>query len=262
MAATHETAYLRPKPSDDEIVRLTSEYFDAQGSSYDDFERSTEKRRLFTATVNRLAAKGLAALRKPSAVLSVACGTGRRELEIAAMLKQPISYTGVELSLEMCQAASRRGIRAVCGSWLDVELEPNSRFDAALVLSAFGHVPSREKRAAFLSKTADVLKQDAPLFLDVLNLRDENEWGPELSKTYDAEKLSAAGFERGDVMYRKIGHPEICYYHYFTIDELADLCGQAGFSIANVWYIGYGARYGELLEDDHSGAILIEAKRN
>lgn len=130
-----------------------------------------------------------------------------------------------------------------------------------MLLSAFGHVPSRNERFAFLMKAANHLKDGASLFLDVLNIEDKSEWGPTIDELFIRENLELHGFDRGDVLYRKIGEPEVCFYHYFSTGELTDLLHEAGFTVKNRWYIGYGEAYGEVKSSSSDGAIFIEATK-
>jgi SAM-dependent methyltransferase len=259
MAETHEILILKPKPKAEEILRLTAEYFDARGRDYDSFEAATPKRDLFTESVDKIIGESFAANPTVSSVLSVACGTGRRELEIQRYSERDLSFTGVEISAEMAELSRSRGFDVIEGSWPDVEL-PNHNFDSALVLSAFGHVPTQEMRVKFLQRIAQALSPNAPLFFDVLNLNDQNEWGPKLVSLFATESQSENGFDLGDVLYRKIGEPEVCFYHYFTSEEIQSLLSQSGFELTKLWCIGYGDHFGEVM-DSGNGAFLVQAKK-
>jgi SAM-dependent methyltransferase len=257
---THEIVLIKPKPTSAEIIRLTSEYFDAKGREYDTFEMSTQKRDLFTEKVNKLIALAYSSDSTISNILSIACGTGRRECEIKELTGKNLSFTGIEISVEMCKLAAKRGIHVTQGSW--IEIPPlKTKFDSALLLSSFGHVPSQSERLAFLSKISSHLKDGASLFLDVLNIEDESEWGPNIEELFLSENMKSHGFDRGDVLYRKIGEPELCFYHYFSTKELENLLHSAGFIVSNLWYIGYGESYGEIQTSSTRGAIFIKATK-
>lgn len=259
MAETHQIVIQKPKPQADELLRLTAEYFNARGKDYDQFEAATAKRDLFTDSVDRLIGTSLSLNSKIKNVLSVACGTGRREIDISKYADRNLTYTGVEISHEMAELSRQRGFFVVEGSWPDVEIE-RSDFDAALVLSAFGHVPSEAHRIEFLTRISEVLSPEAPLFFDVLSLNDRNEWGPRIQEIYKRENLKNFGFDEGDVLYQKIGEPEICFYHYFTEEEIWDLLNKSGFEFFDLKNVGYGTRFGEIVESGE-GAFLVQAKR-
>lgn len=259
MAETHQIIIQKPKPEAPELLRLTSEYFDARGRDYDNFEAITPKRDLFTESVDILIGQSFSEDKNVCNVLSIACGTGRRELDISKQAGRNLSFTGVEISQEMAALSRNRGFTVVEGSWPDVELSEQN-YDAALVLSAFGHVPTESYRIRFLQKIFEVLSPNASLFFDVLNLHDKNEWGPRIQEVYKSESLSECGFDEGDVLYQKIGEPEVCFYHYFTEQEIQALLTQSGFELLDLKCIGYGSRFGELVETG-DGAYLVHARK-
>jgi SAM-dependent methyltransferase len=258
---THEIVIQKPKPADEVLINLTAQYFDARGRSYDKFERDTAKRDLFTESVNKLIAQELQERSGISSILTVACGTGRREREIESLTGRPLQFHGVEVSKEMAQIVADRGLDVVCGDFLEADLPEGENYHAAFVLSSFGHVPSLRRRNLFIEKIRKSLAADGLLFLDVLNLDDVDEWGPELRRMFADEQLDGAGFEPGDVMYRKIGEPEICFYHYFTSEEISRLLDANGFSTESLRYIGYGKHFGEVQDSAERGAIFIVAKK-
>jgi len=49
-------------------------------------------------------------------VLSVSCGTGRRDLEIRSLAKQNDEIHGVEISKEMSKIAIKKGIKCDCAN--------------------------------------------------------------------------------------------------------------------------------------------------
>jgi SAM-dependent methyltransferase len=259
MADTHEIVIIKPKPASEEILRLTAAYFDARGVDYDAFEEATPKRDLYIESVNKIVGGVFENKSDLRHILSVACGTGRRELEIEKYSKKKLDFVGVELSAKMAELSRSRGLSVVQGSWPDVQL-PNMNYDAGLVLSAFGHVPDQKMRVKFLSKLADSLKPGAPLFFDVLNLDDKKEWGPRIAALYETNSMGESDYSIGDVIYRKIGEPELCFYHYFSADELKSLLLQTGFELSNIWRIGYGDCFGELMTSE-DGAFLVQARK-
>lgn len=259
MSKTHEIVVVKPKPSSAELTRLTAEYFKAQAANYDSFDHSVSKRQQFTHAVNTRIANKLSENANIESVLSVACGTGRREQEIETLTGKPLDFLGVELSPEMAGVAVKREMTVVQGAWPDVDIG-KSVFDAAFVLSALGHVPCASERILFLQKIGTHLRKNGILFFDVLNIDDVDEWGPEVRKVFEKEELEKHGFELGDVMYRKIGFPEVSYYHYFSLSEVQELLSKAGFEIKEICYLGYGKQYGQETDAKH-GAMLVRAEK-
>jgi SAM-dependent methyltransferase len=258
---THEIVIIKPKPSSDEIERMTSRYFDAKSREYDQFENVTLKRDLFTEKVDQLIAAEYKNNPKVNNILSIACGTGRREKEIEKLTGRTLNFTGVEISPEMLKLASARGLKVKKGAWLQIP-SLDRTFDSAILLSAFGHVPTSEDREKFLTKIAEHLSPGASLFLDVLNIDDQFEWGPKIDTLFSKENLGSYSFDRGDVFYRKIGEPEVCFYHYFSTGEIKSLLQKSEFTSKNLWYVGYGASFGEIKTSAAEGAIFIEGIRN
>lgn len=259
MSKTHEIVVVKPKPSSAELIRLTAEYFNAQGVTYDSFDHSVSKRQEFTQAVNTRIASYLREDADIKSILSVACGTGRREQEIETLTGKPLDFLGVELSPEMAGVAVKREMKIVQGAWPDVDIG-KTVFDAAFVLSALGHVPRVSERILFLQKIGTHLRKKGALFFDVLNIDDVDEWGPEVRKVFEEEELEKHGFELGDVMYRKIGSPEVSYYHYFSLSEVEELLSKAGFEMKEICYLGYGKHYGQETDADH-GAMLVRAEK-
>lgn len=255
MAESHEIVICKPKPSSAEIVRMTEEYFDEQGKQYDQSDHAIVKRNLFTESVNRLVASRLTENHGIRDILSIACGTGRREKEIGSLVSRGLRFVGVELSREMAKLAAMRGVRVLEGSWLEVDLQ-KELFDAVFILSAFGHVTSAADRLAFLRKARQSLRLGGELFFDVLNLDDQDEWGPRIRENYFEHSLADAGYDLGDVMYRKIGSEKVSFYHYFTTVEVRSLLLDSGFEITGLDYVGYGKNAGELTAQDR-GAMFV-----
>jgi hypothetical protein len=146
------------------------------------------------------------------------------------------------------------------GSWIESPV-PTQIFDAALYLYSIGLSPSRTARLAELKKIAGLLEPGSPLYVDVMNLNDTAEWGPDLRKAFLEKHLERRGYELGDVFYRRIGAKETSFYHYFREHEAVSLFTEAGFEIAETKYIGCGSRYGELVGPDE-GAILFVLERS
>lgn len=256
LSETHEFRFLDKKPSDQKIYEMVQHHFDLEASHYDEFDAKSEKRRLYTNGVNRLTVDSLPTVKE---VLTIACGTGRRDLQIRAQSGQNYTIYGIEISEEMSKRSRENGILCTHANW--IHFSPGAfvkKFDAAFFLYAFGAIPNSNDRLIALKKIRSALKDGAPLFLDVLNIEDKNEWGPSILEAFKTMPLIQSGYEVGDIQYSKIGDSRLAFWHYFSEAEIKGLLNEAGFENIQVTFIGYGSRSGEIV-DRFSGAILLKA---
>ena len=200
----HEIVILDRKPDAAAIRRMVHEYLDRAAAAYDDFTESTVTRQRFVARMNGLIASDLSARGSVDALLSIACGTGSRENDIRALSGQRFTATGVDVSAAMCALARSAGLETIEAAWLDADLG-DRQFDAAVYLYSLGLVPTKEARLEELTKIARHLKAGAPFYVDVHNLNDRHEWGPELRRRFVEDQLSARGYDVGDTFYQRIG---------------------------------------------------------
>jgi ubiquinone/menaquinone biosynthesis C-methylase UbiE len=256
---THEIVILDRKPDDQTIRRMVHEYFESEAASYDRFNEATLTRQRFMDRIDSLIARDLQPRGSIDGLLSIACGTGLREAGIRSRSGHPFSVVGVDSSVTMCVAARRAGVEAIESAWLDADLG-DRQFDAAIYLYSLGLVPSRETRFAELEKIARHLKRGAPFYVDVLNLKDRNEWGPELERLFVDQNLASRGYDLGDTFYRRIGAQKLAYFHYFDRHEADKLLTRAGFRVAAHHYIDCGKNVGDLVGPDE-GAILFVTER-
>jgi SAM-dependent methyltransferase len=255
---THEIVVPKPKPSSVDIVAMCSEYFDFYAPTYDAFDSEVTKRRRYCATINQLIASDVTSLGPLKSLLGMACGTGRREIEIRQLSGLSYDIIGCEASAGMCEQAKRAGIKVHHASWPE-EFPGTECFDACTYLAAFGHLPSRHLREIALAKIHKRLRNGGYLYLDVMNMDDEQEWGPQIAAIYDRESLGNHGYEKGDLFYKIKGSSFLSYFHYFTESEISSLLTSSGFEIRQVLRIGYGARFGEIISTPSEGSIFIMA---
>jgi len=253
--STHEIYSLKVKPSSDEINKMLSAYYSEQAESYDSFDKNHIKRNLYNEKINDLIAEDLKS-RNIKRFLNLACGTGKRVLKIREKSGLDYEITGVDISEEMCKLSKSKGINVFCGPWIDIKLTRND-FDGATFLYAFGHIPSEKNRKLSLLKMSKHLNVGAPLYLDVFNINDKNEWGSEVLKNFN----KSGGYEKGDTFYRKIGSKEIAFLHYFEETEIVELLENSGFEVKNVKYIGYNKNPGEILKDKNGKLFITAIKK-
>lgn len=257
--ASHRMVLVKPKPDPETIYTMLARYYDEQAHVYDNFDLEHKTRKPYTVTVNRLISADLYQ-RKASSMLAVAVGTGRRAVAIRKLAQCNYTILGVDMSQEMCQIATRRGIDARHGRWLDVDLG-DAVFDAATFLYAFGHIATAELRLLTLQKIYRHLKPGGRLYLDLFNLSDKYEWGPAAKEAYISSSLDRYGYEFGDVFYKKAGGTAAAFVHYFTEESARELLEAAGFTVADVQYVGYVHDAGELVATPDRGFLFITATR-
>ncbi len=257
---THELVYPKRKPSPEEISDLARKYFDSQSSNYDEFDKQFERRHKFIATVNSIVISDLQKSVATKRILSVGCGTGRREKEIMNALNGRVAITGIELSEEMAKIARSNSLECLVGELVNLDLPSNS-FDASFYFFSFEHVPSAYLRKKYLHAIFTSLRSGATLYIDALNLDDRGEWGPTIRAAFTDHSLENRGYELGDLFYRRVGGEELSFFHYFSEEEVIQLLLEAGFVKPSVTYIGYSIHPGEIASSGKTAALFFKTTK-
>lgn len=258
---SHQIFPIIPKPQSDQIKEMISQYYGEQATQYDIFDFNFESRKKFITCINRLVVENLDQKKEVDHVLAIACGTGRRAVNIREASKHEYRITCVDLSEDMVCQASERGVDTCPGDWLEVEV-PSKAFDAITFLYAFGHVPDKKQRKEAIQKMYDKLKPGGVLLMDLFNANDENEWGPQAISTYEAFQLGNYGYDKGDVFYRKTGNAEIAFLHYFDEEKICQTLEEVGFEVNFVQHVGYSKNPGELLcNTEDQGVLFLKATK-
>lgn len=252
---THRLYPLIPKPSSASILEGISAYYGEQAGSYDHLDAGSEKRSDYTDGVNRIIADDLA-VHGADRVLHIACGTGRRAEQIRHLSGLDYAMEGVDLSANMIEQARERGVSGRIGHWNDVAIERDA-YDAVTFLYAFGHIPSVDERRKSLLKVCAALKPGGRFYFDVFNVDDPDEWGPEAIRLFDEMNLADAGYERGDLFYRRHGGDTVAFLHYCRADGIAGLVEECGFRVVELRRIGYVQQAGLELGDQAEGGNLL-----
>ncbi len=256
---THQLFPIVPKPSAEAISKLVSAYYQEQASDYDAFDQNMDFRRKYNEAINQVIADQIKEMHEVVRVVDLACGTGRRALEIRKRTQLDYQLCGIDLSDEMVEVAQARGLEARRGNWMDVDIPPGYA-SAVTFLYACGHIPNEEERKASLLKIHRTLKPGGLLFFDVFNINDPNEWGPQAIEAFEREQLAEFGYEVGDIFYRKRGRAEVAFLHYFSEDHLRATLTETGFEIVKLLHVGYRERAGQILEHKE-GCILVIAQQ-
>lgn len=258
-APSHIVRPLIPKPERNEIAAMLAGYYDDQAMIYDYMDQAYESRKQYINGINnRIAHFLLNAGTRPEQMLALACGTGRRAMEIRDKTGLSYHLTGLDISKNMCEVAEDRDMDIVHADWSDFENVLKGTYDAATFLNAFGHISNSQERLSILRRIREMMAPDAPLFLDVFHLNDATEWGPIIVNLHESLRLHQFGYEEGDVFYSRNRHNKLAFLHYFKPDEISNLLRQAGFSIINMEYVGYADNPGETVRNGN-GNIFITA---
>ena len=257
---THRLYPLIPKPRSLEILHSISAYYSEQAKTYDHLDQGSEKRRAYTQSINGIIADDIGR-RDQKCVLHIACGTGRRALDIQERSGLSYRMEGVDISTGMIQTAKERGLDARIGHWNEVVIEEEA-YDSVTFLYAFGHIPSREERQKSLAKVFRALRPGGRFYFDVFNVDNPNEWGPEALALFEELELANEGYERGDLFYKRHGGQTVAFLHYCTAEGIQLLVESCGFNVHAVHRIGYVDRPGEQLgEEGDRGNLLIVAEK-
>lgn len=256
--SSHERIVILPKPEFNAIIQEITDYYAEQANEYDNFDLAHQSRIQYINGVNRQVVSGFQLLEQVNSVLAVACGTGRRAIDIQTLFGKQYSITGVEVNHEMGKEAIDRGVSIIPQSI--AEPLPNhlhEQYDAAHFLYAYGHIVTRENRKNALIHIYDALKPGGILVFDAFNIDDQKEWGPHAKQAYKRLGLMEWGYEQGDVFYRKKGGKHCAFLHYASEEGLKDLILEAGFQILNLSYIGYVWKSGQIVTNNQEGFLCF-----
>lgn len=257
---THKLYPLIPKPTKAEIMDSISSYYAEQATRYDDLDGASLKRSRYTSRIDEIMADDLKAL-QPERVLHIACGTGRRALGIRDITQLDYTLDGIDISASMVEQARQRGIAGRIGVWNECGAESHG-YDAVAFLYAFGHIPTADERRESLEKVFSALRPGGRFYFDVFNLDNANEWGPDAQRTFEELNLSAVGYERGDLFYKRHNGKSVSFLHYFTKEGIVGLVESCGFVVSQVHRIGYVQQSGESLGlEAEGGNFLIIAEK-
>ena len=253
---THRLYPLIPKPDAASILSGINAYYSEQADIYDHLDQDSEKRNAYTSSINSIIAEDLKHL-GPERVLHVACGTGRRAMDIRKRTDLQYRMEGVDISASMVEKARDRGLQAKIGHWNEISLEPDT-IDAVTFLCAFGHIPTMEDRLRSLKQVHKCLKSGGRFYFDVFNVDNPHEWGPEAMAMYNELGLGAEGYEPGDLFYKRHGGETVAFLHYCTQECIRKLVEESGMHVCAVHRIGYVKSPGEQLnEGQNCGNLLL-----
>jgi len=162
-------------------------------------------------------------------LIDLGCGNGR----FYGFLQQEerdIDYTGIDFCPELLNIAREKYPQQDFLEQDISEFDVNRRFDVAICIAAFHHLPSAKLRRQALRRIFDHLEDDGTLLISVWNLWQRRYWRQHLQAWWSWLK-SGFRWSPRDLMipFGKRAVPR--YYHAFLPIELKKLLNQAGFRI-------------------------------
>ena len=165
----------------------------------------------------------------PTSVLSIGCGAGR---ESFALENLGYHAYGIDITNEQIESANnvkhQRGSAATFTLFDGGDLPFAEAFFGAVTLwsQVLGNVPGSQQRLALLRECFRVLEPDGLMSISV----HDREKSMRLLEAAGSTFTKVEGGESGDLLLdTQAGVP--CFWHYFTKQEIRDLCREAGFSI-------------------------------
>lgn len=159
-------------------------------------------------------------------VLVLGCGAGR---EAFALEERGYSVTGADVAsalMEVARALARERDSAVRFELVDGHTLPfgEATFDAVTLWSQLlGNVPGATGRLSLLREARRVLRRGGVLSLSA------HDRGRTMPLVQADALVSTDEPEPGDLYLREEDESTTRYWHYFSPDELRDLCARAGF---------------------------------
>lgn len=260
--ASHVQCNVVPKPDADAIERMIEGYFAEHANQYDALDAQILKRRQYTSAIDRLVAEGLRTLahaQPVERVMHLACGTGRRAVEIRTESGLGYAMEGVDMCKEMATQATARGLDVQVASLRHpAEFMTETAFDAVTLLYAYGHLPNRMTRQNIIQASFDMLKPGGVFYFDAFDAEDEHEWGPEALQQFQEQRLGPQGYEEGDVFYRRARGEHVAFLHYCSSARLRELMQTAGFVDIEMTTIGYDQSVGV---ESHNGKLFVSGRK-
>lgn len=164
-------------------------------------------------------------------VLDLGCGSGRLYQIFDGL---PISYIGIDQSEELLVLARKQFQKGkfLAGNMLSIPL-PDQSVDIIYCIAAFQHIPSRELQSESLFEMKRVLKPGGKIIMSNWNL-----FG-----SYGLRQVSSGKYKElgeGDflVPWMDTGGKILGerYYHGFDLEELSQLCTEAGFEVTDQYF--------------------------
>jgi ubiquinone/menaquinone biosynthesis C-methylase UbiE/predicted metal-dependent enzyme (double-stranded beta helix superfamily) len=260
--ASHVQCNVVPKPDAETIEHMIEGYFAEHANQYDALDAQIQKRRRYTSAIDRMVASGLRILADShpvERVMHLACGTGRRAVDIQAESGLAYSMEGVDMCEEMVAHAAEREVKVHVASLRHPEeFMQEDTYDAVTLLYAFGHLPDRDTRQKVIGASFEMLKPGGVFYFDAFDAKDENEWGPAAMQQFREQRLGPQGYEEGDVFYRRTRGEHVAFLHYCSSARLRSMMEEAGFVKIEMTTIGYDRAVGVESED---GKLFISGRK-
>ena len=199
----------------------------------------------FSATRQRLqpgAQQILASLDSAANVLDLGCGNGEFGRELASRAHQGY-YVGLDLSADLLDEARKDLPSAAPVTYLKRDLAspdwdkdlPLATFDVILAFAVLHHLPGAELRRQVLRRAGARLSPKGHFIHSAWQFLRSQRLRARL-QPWEAIGLSEADVDPGDYLLDwRHGGLGLRYVHMFTLEELADLARESGFTIGKTF---------------------------
>lgn len=223
------------KPSSQQLRDSHARFYGSLAAGFDEFNAKST-RGLYFESIDRAIAAALEQRNSRGKLLSIGAGTGFREVRIQELSKLPLQITCIDISAEMCRQASARGLETFCGTLLEAPLTAES-FQACIFLNAFETLTDFTERLSYLRQIASLLKPGAPLFVDALDINDENDsWAGLVKNQFHEHHLHTRGYDLGDCFSRRTDQQETVFAHYSSQPEMEQLFAAANLKVCSLQF--------------------------
>jgi SAM-dependent methyltransferase len=255
------------RPSNNEIESLIREYYDAAASTYDQYTQLTPELCHYNRTLDLLADQLISEMlgagikqTRPSRILSITPGTGRREEMLVRKHKECIlEIANSNASTQMLQFAAARGLTAV-EYWQDIANQSLSeQYNLILALGCSEHWSSINAANRFLRNAFRVIAPGGIVLIDFFNIDDRNGWGPKIGSLYSQYNLEKQGFELGEYFYRRTDLTQVSYSRYFSFSQILTLV--MGNGLETLWIKRVNQKNGEILNCSAEGNFIMCLRR-
>lgn len=225
----------KPKPKSHEIKAAQARFYGALARGFDEFNAKST-RGLYFQSIDCEIATQLMQQQVAGRLLSIGAGTGFREVRIRELSGLNLQITCVDISAEMCDEASQRGLDVICSTLIDAAIPANA-FDACIFLNAFEVLTDNTERLDYFAKINRCLRPGSLFFVDAMDIEDRNDsWAALVKQQFEAEKLGDFGYDLGDCFSRRTDQDEIVFAHYSSRIEMETLFSDSEFSISKLQY--------------------------
>jgi SAM-dependent methyltransferase len=162
-------------------------------------------------------------------VLSIGCGGGRESFALEKLGFLPF---GIDISRKQVESANRTKKKLSSGAsfkaYSGVRIPFSDSFFPSVTMwsQVLGNVPTRRRRLEILEESHRILEPGGIVSLSVHDLEKTKRLIDIAGQQYEESE----DLEPGDLLLAQASG-ESCYWHYFKMEELREICAIAGFTV-------------------------------